>query len=383
VSSGLVHHHQPGHNPLPQHIVISNQNQNGTASLAEINLRALAQGLSQDHNAFQTLHQLSLAFQAEDEDQMNALLGQINSQPGSSLAKLISTHVDNITTTLSGSLSDAHITAIAGVRSKSLEKLSKYVCATEEPPPAPVQRAIGKLVSGKPTLMRLLEVVNIQHNNFSAADPLSALASVTNCDAVFSTILARASLALQYSFPAAAAATAQFFVKLKDYIDRQRKRGASWSTLSPYYAALMRKIEFESKSSGSIVLRMDWVDQHSEFVAALHQKMIDDKLSNVGASHPHLPKKPRSEPRTKSGPGPKPGSADPKSTGGKPADVPLLKLSEEEYKKAIAEVNEAYEKKGDLRPCVNFFYGGLKCSKQHLKQHTEMFHHDTRLKKTG
>jgi hypothetical protein len=373
----LANFHQSGQNPLQQqHIVINNQNHNGSASLDEINLRALAQGLSQDHSAFQLLDELSKAYQTDDTEQTNALLAQINSQPGSSLAKLISTHVENLTATLSGSLSDAHVTAIAGVRSKSLEKLSKYVCATEEPPSAQVQRAIGKLVSGRPTLVRCLELAGHEHKNFSAADPLSGFTSVANSDAMFSTVMARSSLALQYSFPSAAAATAQFFVKLKDFIDRQRKRGASWSTLSPYYAALMRKIELESKSSGTIVFRMDWIDQHSEFVAALHQKMIDDKLSSVGASQQQQQQK-----QKKLKPGPK--GPDPKPAGGKPADAPLLQLSEAEYKKAIAEVNEAYEKKGDLRPCVNFFYGGLKCSKQHLKQHTDLFHHDTRLKKTG
>jgi hypothetical protein len=352
----------------PQFLFVNQQGGGNAASSGdELSLRALAQNLSDDSFSSDAVAQLASAMQLNDTSALESILLNIRSNPASAIAKILSSSVDNIETVLRGSVPDGVITSIAGARNHTLEKLGQFITASDSPPSARVKRALNKLVSGKLTAVRWLELIDVQHDGFSIDDPLSAIGKQPNPDMALASIISRASLALQTSFPSIASEIAQFFIKLKQYLDRQRSRGASWSILSTYYVSLCRKIEVKSKAASTITFSLEWIDGLSEFTQLLEQNVIRDLIARQHGKEPG--KKPRITPYTK---------GDEKEKKEQPK-----KLSADEFKKCCEEVNRDVNKKDGIPPCVFFFHSKLKCSNQHKKEHTEKLHHDTRLKKSA
>jgi hypothetical protein len=130
---------------------------NGASSADELSLRASAQSLREDPVAAQLMAQLSAAVQSADFNAVEQIVQQIQQNPTSPLATILASPVDNVESVLRGAIPDNMITSIAGAKNHTLERLGKFVCASESTPSPKVLRALNKLISGKLSQVRWLD----------------------------------------------------------------------------------------------------------------------------------------------------------------------------------------------------------------------------------
>ena len=246
VLSSLAARKAPAAGPtMPQQIVVMPQTElQGVPDVSQQEVLSLGQDALEVVQSTQLREELQSLSNLEATGDY-ARLFQACSNAGAPLRRLLGSAEDVMRVFMQKQWPNQLSTAALGVRSALERRIWVSVLgSTAADPSADAQRAYkflrqGRLSKARPSLLVKGSCTS------SVEDPLSFLASLPagQQTAELLAVFARMTLALQVAFPAQSLVTGRFFLALQIWILEQRNLGASWSTLSAWYAGLLRKAD--------------------------------------------------------------------------------------------------------------------------------------------
>ena len=295
VLSSLAARRTPTAGPaMPQQIVVMPQTElQGVPDVSQQEVLSLGQDALEVVQSTQLREELQALSNLEATGDY-ARLFQACSTAGAPLRRLLGSAEDVMRVFMQKQWPNQLSTAALGVRSALERRIWVSVLgSTAADPSADAQRAYKFLRQGRLSKARPSLLVKGSYTS-SVEDPLSFLASLPagQQTAELLAVFARMTLALQVAFPAQSLVTGRFFLALQIWILQQRNLGASWSTLSAWYAGLLRKADrrvdrYAMRQAASLdPLDPAWIaDQASsytaEYLAARAPEMAQSAASKL------------------------------------------------------------------------------------------------------